>query len=124
MKKILFCLLIISQFSFSQENKKVETYNFGHNGMEFVARSSKGTVIISTFNSKMTIREDIASIVYDLYMANKLETDKTVTINGCEANVTGKCIIRKKDKLTVVDFYYEIIEWNSGLTEIYKKNLG
>jgi len=115
---------MITQFSFSQENKKVETYNFGHNGMEYIARSSKGTVIISTFNAKMTIREDIASIVYDLYMANKLETNKTITINGCEANVTGKLIITKKDKLTAVDFYYEKVEWNHGLTEIYKKKIG
>ena len=102
----------------------METYGFGHDGMELVALTKKETVIISTFNSKMNIRQDIASKVYAMYLDNKIVNNKKLTINGNDATVTGKCIIRKKNNLTVVDFYYETILWCSGVMEIYKKNLG
>jgi len=121
MKKVFFSLVLMTSFAFSHEEPKTQTYNYGQSGMELVARSKKGTVIVSTYNSKMTIRKDIASKIYDLYLANKLETNKKITINGCEANVTGKCVIRKKKDLTAVDFYYETVDWNNGLKEVYKR---
>ena len=111
----------MTSFVFSHEEPKTQTYNFGQNGMELVARSKKGTIIVSTFNSKMTIRQDIANKIYAMYLADKLETNKKITVKGSEANVTGKCIIRKKKDLTAVDFYYEIVDWNNGLKEIYKR---
>ena len=124
MKIITVLLLFICQFTFSQVKQKVETYGFGHDGMELVSRTKKETIIVSTFNSKMNIRQDIASKVYSMYLDNKIATNKIVTINGNDATVTGKCIIRKKNNLTIVDFYYETILWCSGIMEIYKKNLG
>lgn len=123
MKKVLLGLLVVSCFAFSKVDTKVETYNFGQNGMELVARSNKGVIIVSTFNSKMTIRQDIAKKLYNLYLDNKLQNNKKVTVEGLEANVTGKCIIRKKNSLTTVDFYYEVVNWNSGLKEIYRNGL-
>ena len=123
MKKVLFGLLIVTCFAFSKRDKEVETYNYGQNGMELVARSKKGVIIVSTFNSKMTIRQDIARKLYDLYLANKLQSNKKITVDGIEADVTGKCIIRKKNSLTAVDFYYEVIDWKSGLKEVYKNTL-
>ena len=33
---------------------------------------------------------------YDLYLANKLQNNKKITIDSTEAEVTGKCLIRKK----------------------------
>lgn len=123
MKKVLFGLLIVTCFAFSKGEPRVETYNYGQNGMELVARSKKGVVIVSTFNSKMTIRQEIARRVYDLYIENKLQNNKKITVDGVEADVTGKCVIRKKNSLTAVDFYYEVVEWNSGLKEIYKNTL-
>lgn len=91
--------------------------------MEYIAKSKKGTVIISTFNSKMTIRQDIASKIYKMYVDQKLKNESKVTVFGEEANVTGRCVIRKKSNLTAVDFYYETVEWSSGQKEIYKKNI-
>lgn len=120
MKKVLVGLLIVTCFAFSKGEPKIETYNFGQDGMELVARSKKGVVIVSTFNSKMTIRQEIARKIYDLYVANKLQTNKKITVEGSEADVTGKCVIRKKNTLTAVDFYYEVVQWDSGLKEIYK----
>lgn len=57
-----------------------------------------------------------------MYINNELENKNRVTICGSDADVTGKCIIKKKDSLTTVDFYYETVEWYSGLKEIFKKN--
>lgn len=124
MKKLILSILLLTQIAFAQEKKKIETYSFGQNGMELIAKSSKDVVIISTFNAKMTIREEIARKVYSLYAENKLETNKKYTISGNEASVTGNCVIRKKNNLIAIDFYYEKIEWYSGLIEIYKKFLG
>lgn len=89
--------------------------------MEYVARNKNGTVIISTFNSKITIRQEIATRIYEMYLDRKLENNKTVTVFGSEADVTGKCVIKKKDNLTTVDFYYESVLWCSGHKEIYQK---
>lgn len=122
MKKLIFSLLVLSCFAFSSEEPKVTTYSYGHNGMEYVAKSKKGTVIISTFNSKMTIRQEIASKIYKMYVDQKLKSEAKVTVFGDEAKVTGKCVIRKKNNLTAVDFYYETVEWCTGQKEIYKKN--
>jgi hypothetical protein len=121
MKKVLIGLLIVTSFAFTKVGEpRVETYNFGQNGMELVARSKKCVIIVSTFNSKMTIRQDIARRLYDLYLANKLQSNKKITVEGSEADVTGRCVIRKKNSLTAVDFYYEVVDWNSGLKEVYK----
>lgn len=122
MNRIIFSLLIMTCFAFSDnEEPKITTYSYGHNGMEYVARNKNGMVIISTFNSKMTIRQEIAHKIYYLYLDKKLENDSRVTIFGDEADVTGKCVIKKKDNLTTVDFYYESVQWCSGPKEIYQK---
>ncbi len=123
MKKVLLGLLVVTCFAFSKADTNVETYNYGQNGMELVARSNKGVIIVSTFNSKMTIRQDIAKKLYNLYLDNKLQNNKKITVEGLEANVTGKCLIRKKNSLTTVDFYYEVVDWNSGLKEVYRNGL-
>jgi hypothetical protein len=121
MKKVIFSILLMACFGFSRKEDTVQPYSHGQNGMELVAHSKKETIIISTFNSKMTIRRDIALKVYDLYLENKLPTNSKITVNGSEANVTGKCIIKKKKNLTDIYFYYETVDWNNGLKEIYKR---
>jgi len=124
MNKIIFSLFLLSQISFSQHIGNIESYSFGQNGMELIAKSKKSIVIVSTFNAKMTIREEIARKIYNLYTTNQLEDNKKYTIAGDQANVTGNCIIRKKNNLVAIEFYYEKVEWYSGLIEIYKKYIG
>lgn len=122
----MLLFLITFQLMTAQVNKKTATYKYGHNGMELIVTSKKETIIISTFNAKLELKEDIAEKVYNYYRDNKdsncLSTGDTLIINGNNAKVTGKCLVTKKGKLTAVEFYYEKIEWNSGLTEFYKKN--
>ena len=121
MKNLLTCMLLASQFAFCQQ-PKVETYRYGCNGMEYIASSNKGTIIVSTFNSKSQIRQEIARKLYALYVADKLKSNMPLTVKGDKADVVGRCVIRKKDTLTTVNFYYEKVCWYSGLVEIYKKN--
>jgi len=123
MKKIVFCLLLTGA-SYAQSTPKISSYKYGYNGMELIASCKKGTVIVSTFNAKKQIKEEIAEKVYSLFVANKIRNNISITIEGKEAHVTGKCKILKKGTLTTVNFYYEKIFWFSGLTEIYRKTIG
>ena len=133
MKNYIVLLLIFSfQIYFAQVNKslvgKVISYKHGHNGMELVITSQKETIIISTFNSKLELKEDIAQKIYTYYKNNKenknLSKGYIVSVDGIDAKVTGKCLVTKKGKLIAVEFYYQKIEWNSGITEFYNRNLG
>lgn len=119
MCKIIFLYLLCTIHTFSQEGREV-SYDFGHNGMELIVSKKDETVIINNFNAKMTIRQDIAEQLLHLYNENSLATNTNITVIGNEAKVLGRIIIEKKDKLTSVSFYYEKVEWNSGLTEVYK----
>jgi hypothetical protein len=118
MKNLLLLVIFTTNLSFAQD--KVSTYKFGQNGMELIARSPSGTVIISTFNSKMTIRQDIARKIYDLYKDHKITGNSRLTVYGKEAKVIGKCYIKTKKNLTSVEFYYEKVSWNNGLVEVYE----
>lgn len=112
----LLIFIFISQSSFTQKGKK-EYYKNGQNGIELISQSKSGTVVISTYNAKMTIKDEIAQNFYQKFLKNEVVTDSTLVIVGKTAKVTGKCKIIKKAKLTSVNFYYEKIEWASGLIE-------
>jgi hypothetical protein len=128
MKKLLTCLLFASQIALCQQSqkteKKTETYRYGYDGMEYIATSKKGTVIISTFNSKSQIRQEIARKIYAMYLDNRIGNNTSLTIVGNDAQVIGRCVVQKKDKLTAVNFYYQKVCWRSGLTEIHEQSLG
>jgi len=125
MNKSLLVLLLLAQFSFGQEKSKVTTYKYGYNGMELIVKNNNGNmIVVSTFNSKKEIKEEIAQKVYQQFKECKIVTGDTLKIQGNNALVTGKCYIKQKGKLTTLNFYYETVEWNSGLTEVYIKNFG
>lgn len=119
MMKFILCAVFAVQFSYSQEINSIQTYANGHNGMELVSRTKDKTIIISTFNAKLEIRENIARLLHGLYMENKLISNSMLSIIGEQAAVTGKCIITVKESLVTVDFYYEKVYWNDGLIEIF-----
>ena len=120
-KLFMLAVLLVGSFAFAQESKKISTYNYGYNGMEYVVITKNETTIVSTFNSKHQIKDEIAANVYNQVKEGNFTTGDTIVIVGNNAKVTGKCYISKKGKLRAVNFYYEKVEWNDGLTEIYKK---
>jgi DNA-binding beta-propeller fold protein YncE len=112
----LIVFLFLCQFVLGQTPKK-EYYKNGQNGIELISQSKSGTVVISTYNAKLTIKDEIAQNFYQKYLKNEVKTDSIMIIEGKTAKVTGKCKIIKKAKLTSVNFYYEKVEWASGLIE-------
>lgn len=117
MKNLLF--LVVFTYSLSYAQSKPITYQHGQNSMELIAKTQAGTVVVSTFNAKMTIRQDIAQKIYSLYQQNKIKHNTVVTVLGKEAKVIGKCFIKKKHNLTSIEFYYDKVFWHNGTVEVY-----
>jgi len=118
MKKALFILLLCSYSVFSQN--KVEQYNYGKNGIEYIAKSKNGkTIIISTFNSRPAIKDEVAENVYKYFKENTIINGQKITILANNAKVEGTIFIQTKEQLTSVEFYYATVEWNTGITEVY-----
>lgn len=118
MKKIILLALLASNAIFAQQKEKPVTYKHGQNGIEIIAKNDDGMVVVSTYNAKVTIKDEIAEKVLALYQSQNIKPNQTVTIVGKEATVTGTYAIEKKDNLTSVKFIYEKVEWNSGLVEV------
>lgn len=118
LKPTIVLLLLASQLVFSQK-KPTTTYKQGYNGMELIIQSKKETIIVSTFNSKLAIKDDIAKKVYEMYLSVSFKNGKQISVKGSKALVTGKIIIRKKGNLTLLDFYYDKIQWETGLVESF-----
>lgn len=114
-----FILIVISQFTMAQAPSKAY-YKFGQNGIELILKTDLGTDVISTYNAKMTIKNEIARNFYLRYLNNEVKSDSTIVVVGKEAKVTGKCKIIVKNKMTSINFYYEKVEWASGLIEEYR----
>lgn len=120
MRKIIFILLLSTYCTYAQSPKKVEQYNYGKNGIEYIAKSKSGkTIIVSTFNSRPTIKDEVAVNVFNYFREKAPHNGDKITILANEALVNGTCYIKVKDSLTSVEFHYETVEWNNGLTEVY-----
>ena len=122
MKTLFIGVLLLCQIVVAQEEKKIETYQFGHDGIELIVKLEKSSVIISTFNAKMSIKHEIAQKIYAMHKEGLLKDKETHIIKGDEAIVTGYCTIKKVDNLTSIEFHYDKVDWNSGLTELYAKS--
>jgi DNA integrity scanning protein DisA with diadenylate cyclase activity len=122
MNKLMLLLFAVPVIAFSQEQKKITTYKNGYNGMEYIVNSNSETTIVSTFNSKHKIKDEIAENVYNEIKKCQLNNGDTLIIKIDKAIVTGKCYFQKKGKLTAINFYYEKVEWASGDTELYVNN--
>ncbi|MEC4005437.1 hypothetical protein OX283_012275 [Flavobacterium sp. SUN052] len=121
MRKIIILMLLTTYCSFGQKSNKVEDYNYGKNGIEYIVKNKNGTtVIISTFNSRPTIKDEVAVNVYNYFKEKSPIDGEKITIIANDAVVEGTYKIKIKGTLTSVEFHYESVEWKSGLTEVYK----
>jgi len=121
MRKMVLFMLVTSFCSFAQNTKKVEHYSYGKNGIEYITKSDLGTTIVSTFNSRPEIKDEIAINVFNYYKAKSPKNGEKITILAKDAMVLGTCYITKNEKVTSIEFHYEKVEWKNGLTEIYSK---
>ena len=119
MKRLSICIFFFFNLVNAQQKNEIKTYNYGHNSIEIISKQKDSTIIVSTYNAKMDIRKEIAQEILNLYLDKKLKNNKSQIIIGKEASITGDCIITKKGTLTSIEFYYEKVDWNNGLTEYY-----
>jgi hypothetical protein len=118
MKKIIFLCLLVSQFAFSQSKSVPVKYKYGQNGIELIVKSNNETIVVSTFQAKVTIKDEIAEKVFAYYKKNVTKKNGIVTIDGNKAKITGTYSVKKKGNLTSVDFKYDKVEWQDGLVEV------
>jgi len=119
MKSSLIYIFFFFNLVNAQQKYEVKTYNYGHNSIEIISKQNDSTIIVSTYNAKMEIRKNIAQEILNLYIDKKLKSNKSQIIIGKEASITGNCIITQKGTLTSIEFFYEKVDWNYGLTEYY-----
>ena len=113
-------MFLISSFTFSQA-KKIEYYTNGQNGIEMISKSKKGiTIIISTYNAKLTIKNEVAQKFLDYYNKNNNISDSIIKLKTKNAVVIGKCKLTKKGNVTNAGFYYQRVEWKDGLIEEHR----
>jgi hypothetical protein len=118
MKKIIFLLLVTSTIGFAQTKKKPVKYKYGQNGIELIVNKNAETIVVSTFQAKVKIKDEVAEKVYAYFKANPKIVKEEITIEGLTASITGIYSVKRKGKLTSVDFRYEKVEWKNGLVEV------
>jgi hypothetical protein len=118
MRKIVFLYFLVSQFALSQSKSAPVIYKYGQNGIELIAKNNNETIVISTFQAKVTIKEEIAAKLFSYYQQNKDKESGVITIEGDKAKITGTYSVKKKGTLTSVDFRYDKVEWQDGLVEV------
>ena len=119
MKKIVLLSLLVSQITIAQTKKNLPVkYKYGQNGIELIVNKESETIVVSTFQSKVKIKDEVAEKVYNFYKEHKNQTSGKVVIDGLTAKITGKYSVKKRGKLTSVDFRYEKVEWQNGLVEV------
>ena len=96
MKKMVLSIFLLTQIAFAQDGKKIQTYYHGYNGMELIAKSSKNVVIISTFNSKPTIREEIAQKVYSLFTKINCKTTLNIPSMAIKLMLLENALLKKE----------------------------
>ena len=125
MTKIKIYLLVLFTFVLQvvkAQSKKIEFYKNGQNGIEIISKSKKGiTIIISTYNAKLNIKNEVAQKFLEYYNKNNNISDSIIKLKVKDALVIGKCKLAKKDKVTNAGFYYQRVEWKDGLIEEYQK---
>ena len=110
----------------SIQGSNIKYYTVGQNGIEFVVKKIwngvESSILISTFNAKLKIKNEIAEKVYDYFAKSNFSSGTKITIDGDLAKVIGTCYVEIKGSLTILKFYYSQVEWNDGLIEIFKKS--
>ena len=118
MKLIKLILLFITTFVYSQQ--KTVYYNYGYDGMESVnnVRGSDSMLIYSNYRSRPLIRREVCDSILKKYRFLK---SGPYIVNIKSAKVFGRLQIDRRHNLVSIRYYYEKINYNDTLVEIYKK---
>jgi len=121
MIKLLVFTCLLANILIAQDKNKIMTYNYGKNGLELIVKQDDGiTILVSTYNSRPDIKDEIALQVLEYFDEKKPISGSTIKIEVATAVVDGIIKITYKDKLIAIDFYYETINWfKKRITEVY-----
>jgi hypothetical protein len=111
--KLTILFLLLSTLAFGQ---KVEYYQRGYEGIEGMGKVGDSTLIYSNHKAKGTIRIEVCDTIVRRYLKKKIPSNKLV-LNIKKAKVTGTLKVIRKDKLILLDFYYDMVEWKDSIIE-------
>ena len=118
--KYLIVLFLLSTVCYSQN---VEYYNYGYEGIEMYHKGKDSMVVYTQHMAKATIRSEVALKVINLYLTRKIKNGELV-VELPNAIVTGRIFLERREKLVVINYYYERVEWcDKNLIEIPKKDV-
>ena len=118
MKKICIFFLFVTTFVYSQQKVEYYNYGYGYDGMEKIGKVEDSTLVYSNFQARPEIRTEVADSILSKYKKLK-EGPLVVRIKS--AKIIGRLKLIKQDRLILVNYYYDRIEYTNGLVEIYKK---
>jgi len=121
MKKILLLILFLTSTLHAQKSKEIKYYNYGKNGIEFIVKESNGTtIIVSTFNARPSIKNEVALNVLRYFDEKHPNNGEKIKIETKEAVVEGIFNVVYKENLISIEFHYEIVIWfKKGIKEVY-----
>ncbi len=111
----VFPLFVVYIFllCFCPKSKTVEEYSYGINGIEFYENSSSGkTVIVSSFNSRPAIKNEVAKKLLCYFKEEHPKSNEIIEIIADDAVVNGVLVIKVTGKLTSLEFHYQTVSWN------------
>lgn len=121
MKTTLFFILFIVSSLHAQKINEVKYYNYGKNGIEFIVNDANGsTIIISTFNARPSIKDEVALGVLRYFDEKHPDNGEKIKIETKEAIVEGTFNVVYKENLISIEFHYETVIWfKRGFKEVY-----
>jgi len=117
-KKISILFLLLTTFVYSQQKVVYYNYGYGYDGMEKIGRVADSTLVYSNFQARPEIRAEVADSVLSKYRKLK---EGLLIIKFKSGKVIGRLKLIKEERLILVNYYYDRIEYTTGLIEIYKK---
>ncbi len=118
MKKISILFLLITTFVYSQQKVVYYNYGYGYDGMEKVGKVADSTLVYSNFQARPEIRAEVADSVLSKYRKLK---EGLLIIKFKSGKVIGRLKLIRQERLILVNYYYDRIEYTNGLVEIYKE---
>ena len=118
MKKISILFLLITTFVYSQQKVVYYNYGYGYDGMEKIGKVADSTLVYSNFQARPEIRAEVADSVLSKYRKLK---EGPLIIKFKSGKVIGRLKLIRQERLILVNYYYDRIEYTNGLVEIYKK---
>lgn len=99
---------------------RTEYYTVGQNGIELIGKLGAKRIVVSVYDANPLLKEEVAQTLLDLNIKKTLIDDGIIAITTAKAIVTGKCKIKADNKFTNIFFYFQKIQWKSGLTQIHQ----